>query len=948
MSDVIKHTGTKRHSGRYPWGSGKNPQRSLTFLQDVHALEKQGVKEKVIADGYNLKINQLRAAKTIARNIKIEDKRRQIMKLKDKGYSNMEISRRTGYPEPTIRSFLDPIVQQRNDILKNVAGMLKDDVDKYKYTDVGLGIENQIGVSRTKLKVAIAMLEPEGYRTHKFDIPQLGTGKNTNMIVLTKNDVSYPEVLNNIDKIHVINHYTEDGGRSILGLEPIRSIDSKKIKIRYNEEGGALKDGVIEIRPGVPELSLGAKHYAQVRIGVDGTHYMKGMAMYNDDIPKGFDVIYNTNKHQGTPKEKVFKGNENDPDNPFGSTVRQKHYIDKDGKEQLSALNTVGYKEGSGEEGSWDKWTKTLSSQVLAKQSTELAKQQLGLTYAEKKDTFDEIMSYTNPVVKKKLLESFADDCDSASVKLKAAALPRQRAQVLLPITSMKENEIYAPNFNNGERVVLIRHPHGGIFEIPELTVNNKQPEAKHLFSLNKEAGNDAQDAVGINAKVAERLSGADFDGDAVLVIPNKDKHIQIGSALKGLKNFDPKESYPPYDKMVTVDGGIWNAETQKVDFQGKRPKTQNKQTQMGQISNLITDMTIQGADTDEIAKAVRHSMVVIDSEKHHLDYKSSYNDNSIASLKKKYQAKPNGEAGGAATLLSRAKSKELVPYREAGKKVLNPLTGKTKRVYVDPETGKKLYEYGGKNATYSLYKDASTGKPYSLKGVSQKEKEKLLKEGVIKEEIIKKTVQSTKMAEVEDAFALSSGTRMETVYANHANQLKALANTARKEALQVPPMRVSPSAKETYKAEVDTLKANLNIAQKNKPLERQAQALGNMAVREKKANSFIDKADLKKISNMTLTEMRTRVGAKKKAIEITDKQWEAIQAGAVTTNVLNQILSNTDLDRIKQLATPRTKLTMTPNKTAHARALLASGHTQAEVALALGVSVTTLKKALE
>ena len=51
----------------------------------------------------------------------------------------------------------------------------------------------------------------------------------------------------------------------------------------------------------------------------------------------------------------------------------------------------------------------------------------------------------------------------------------------------------------------------------------------------------------------------------------------------------------------------------------------------MGKISNLITDMTLLGASEDKLARAVRHSMVVIDDEKHHLDYKQSEKDNNIA-----------------------------------------------------------------------------------------------------------------------------------------------------------------------------------------------------------------------------------------------------------------------------------------------------------------------------
>ena len=93
--------------------------------------------------------------------------------------------------------------------------------------------------------------------------------------------------------------------------------------------------------------------------------------------------------------------------------------------------------------------------------------------------------------------------------------------------------------------------------------------------------------------------------------------------------------------------------------------KEQTKQTEMGKISNLITDMTLKGASDDEIERAVKHSMVVIDAVKHHLDYKQSYIDNNIDELKAIYQAKPTGRNGGASTLISRASS-TVYQYQEA------------------------------------------------------------------------------------------------------------------------------------------------------------------------------------------------------------------------------------------------------------------------------------------
>ena len=106
-----------------------------------------------------------------------------------------------------------------------------------------------------------------------------------------------------------------------------------------------------------------------------------------------------------------------------------------------------------------------------------------------------------------------------------------------------------------------------------------------------------------------------------------------------------------------------------------------------------------------------------------------------------------------------------------------------------------------------------------------------------------------------------------------------------------------------------------------NKPIERQAQILANSVVaRKRQANPNMDADDIKKVKNQALAEARTRTGAKKQQIEITEKEWEAIQAGAVSPSKLSQILQNTDLDRIKQLATPRTTVMMSPSKTSRAR----------------------------
>lgn len=871
MAHLI-HYGTPRHSGRYPWGSGKDgEQRNTSFRGYVRELKKQGVSETEIAKGVGMSTTQLRAQMSLEKDAQRKDDAAMALRLKEKGYSNVEIGRRMNKNESSIRNLLDPAMNERASITEATANMLRKEVGEKKYLDIGAGVESHVHVSRTKLNTAIAELELEGYKIQYVQVDQLGTDKKTTIKVLTKGDVTYSDLLKNRDQIRTITNWSEDGGRSYLGLEPVKSIKSNRVQVRFSEEGGTDMDGVIQLRRGVEDLSLGRSKYAQVRIAVDDTHYLKGMAIYADDLPDGCDIMFNTNKSKDVGKMGALKKMKDDPDNPFGATVRQKHYTDKNGKDQLSPINIVN------EEGDWSTWSKSLSSQMLSKQSPALAKKQLGLALTIKQEDFDEINSLTNPTVKKKLLDSFADDCDSSAVHLKAAAMPRQGSFVILPIPELKETEIYAPKYKNGEPVVLIRYPHGGTFEIAQLTVNNKSAKARSIME-------NAEDAVGIHPSVARKLSGADFDGDSVLVIPNNKKEIKFSPSLKDLKDFDPSAAYPAYPGMSTIS-------------------SKNKQTEMGKVSNLITDMTIKGANPDEIARAVRHSMVVIDAEKHNLNYKQSFIDNGIADLKTKYQGGPRK---GASTLISRASSEIRVDQRKEAYKA-------------DPVTGKKIF--------------IPTGEVY----VNSKGK------------VVKNTTKSTKMYETDDANTLSSGTQMEKVYADYANSLKDLGNTARKTSLETPSIKMSPSAKQTYADEVASLKSKLLIASANKPMERQAQLLANKVVSAKKAATpDMDTSTVKKIKGQALEEARLRTGAKKRPIEITSNEWEAIQSGAISNNVLTQILNNTNLDVIKQYATPRTKTGLSNAQLSRAKQLLNSGYTQSEVSTTLGISTSTLSTALK
>lgn len=888
--DILMHYGVKRRSGRYPWGSGDNPyQHGGDFLARVEELQRLGKTEKQIADELHLSTTDLRMQVRVAKHERRALQADRARSLREDGKTLDEIASILGYAnDSSVRALLNENTAANKNKAQATAEILKKELAEKGAIDVGTGVERQLGVSTGVLQEALFILETEGYNRYGVGVPQVNDPKKRTITpVISVPEIDQREVYQNLDLVKPVGDYhSTDGGESWDKREYPASIDSSRVKILYGDEGGTLKDGVIEIRRGVADLDLGDSHYAQVRILVDGTHYLKGMAMYSDDMPDGADIVFNTNKHTGTPKMDVLKKIQDDPDNPFGALIKangQSHYIDADGNEKLSAINKLK------EEGDWDKMSKNLSSQFLSKQPIQLIKKQLDLTYADAADEFSEICSLNNPTVKRKLLLDFADECDSAAVHLKAAALPRQSTQVILPLNAMKETEIFAPNYRDGEKVVLIRYPHGGTFEIPELTVNNKNPTAVSIL------GKNIRDAVGINPKVAERLSGADFDGDQVVVIPTGGRvKIQSTPALKDLKDFDPKTDYSTEGKTG-------------VRLLAKGAATQR---QMGEISNLITDMTLKGATEPEIARAVKHSMVVIDAAKHKLDYRQSEKDNGIAELKKKYQGfdDETGHHGGASTLLSRRKQDVEVPERQ-GSGVIDPLTGKvvykeSGRTYVDPRTGKTVAA----------------------------------------------TTKVKRILAVDDVRSMSSGTLQEEAYADYANKMKDLANKARLEYKATPTLKRSASAAKAFEPEVNRLMAALKVAQLNAPLEREAQRIANARVKAKvQANNITDKDEISKIRRAAISDARNSTGAsgKRTRITISDGEWTAIQSGAISDTTLSEILRYAEPKTVRERATPRRTTQLSDARISRIKAMVNSGHTNAEIAEALGISTSAVSKYL-
>lgn len=923
-----------RGSGRFAWGSGENPnQHQFTFLSEVEKLKKQGLKESEIAVmllGYKDKDQNHPYTSTDLRNrVAIEKERKRqadrqraltlYNKTVDKyGKGNKsEVARQMGINESQVRQLLNETIEDRTQKYTNTAKTLKQIVEeKGGYVDIGKDAELYLGITENTKKVAIQMLLDEGYRIAYVPTPQMGTTNKTTTMVLVSPNVEYKDVFDLSDhKIQSVVEFTPDNGKTWFVPRYPTSLDSDRVFIRYGDQGGSDRDGTIEIRKGVDDISLGNSLYSQVRIMVDDKAYMKGMAFYSDDIPEGYDLVYNTNKKTGTKVVpdlgedgcvmKSLKTNSNGEiimDNPFGALIKA------GGQDMQNKSNVINKLQ---EEGDWDSWGRNLSAQFLSKQPLKLINQQLDLTIKQKQAEYEEIISLTNPIVKQKMLENFAGKCDKAASDLSAVGFKDQAFQVMLPLTTLKDNEVYAPNYKDGDTVCLVRYPHGGQFEIPVLTVNNKSQEGKSKIG-------NAKDAIGVTKQTLDQLSGADCDGDTSLVIPMASNNLKIQTMkpIKDLVEWDNKENY-------------------KLPESAPRMKNSTKQMEMGKVSNLITDMTLQGADINEIVRATKHSMVVIDAEKHHLDYQKSYEDQGIRDLKIKYQGvTETGQPKGASTIISRAGSEAHIPERREIRNTSKMTEEELKRW----NEGKIVYRNTGETKN-KLVTDPSKMTEEELTKYNAGKKVWRKSDELV-------TIKVNQMDTVDDAMDLvrDKSNLKEVAYANFANDMKKLANDARKEARSIKPEKVNTQAKVTYANEVESLNQKLTNAKLNNPRERQAQTISNALFSEKaKSNPEMDYEHRQRTRDLCLREARSMTGAGKQKIDITDKEWEAIQSNSISSTKLRAIIDNTDQDKLTKLAMPRTtRGTMTPAQINLAKSMASSGmYTYAEIADRFGVSAS-------
>lgn len=1036
-----------RGSGRYPWGSGnRQHQHSWDLKSRIDKMKAEGKEPKEIAkelgwtmEVYNKKTQQMeiqgntskyKAELEIANHEMAMDKHEELLWYRShddprtgKPYTTSEIARQMGFPnESSLRSYEKSTKNTGDSPLFVAADKVKDAAKDTGFLDVGKGTNLYLDVTDDRMKTVLEVCKRDGYVVvNDVQVKQLnGADTYTTRKILispemiekypgmTPQQIAYKALKENkverfYDEEDKFLESRKDGTEKIY--DPVR-IDPKRIQVRYDEQGGTAKDGMIEIAadidkdgnvvPRNPDLCIGYKpngelaRYAQIRIAVDGGKelagpenptggkYIKGMAVYNVDLPKGVDVLVNSNKSESKGLAKALKNMEEAKDNPFGASTIQQFYVDpKDGKKKLSAVQIVGATtmddHDAHVEGRWGDWSKNLPAQFLSKQNLPLIKKQLKVDIMKREDELETILSIQQPVVRKKLLIDYADNCDKAAEDLKGAPLPGQKTHVLLAATTLKDNECSCANYDTGTTVALVRFPHAGPFEIAVQKVNNRNKEVRDMI------GKSPLDAVVVNKKTADKLSGADFDGDTVLVIPMSRKNsdgtfdkaadIKAQKALKSLENFSVDEystDNPRFKDMVGTDGNPTY----------RYPKTEKaKGTEMGKITNLITDMYAAGCqDTEEIARAVKYSMVVIDSKKHELNYTQAYKDLAIKDLEKKYQTKPNGKVGGANSLISKSTSEVDVPKMEWRYGKIDSKTGekimtapqqttqmKRKPVYVEAPDDYRYVDNTGKEHKSKYLKDSKGNKvveTYDGKLVKKKDGTYEYDQGSgkqkwVDDKVVPRTMKVTQMSKAKDATELlsSNPSKVEITYAEYANRNKTLANNARKLAVQIETSYPKDkNAVQEYAKEIESLNKKLVKAQKNSVRERQAQSLATSRVNaEMDANPglYSDESDRKKLRDRAIKQARYDCNAQKDRVTFTDREWEAIENKAVSATTLDKLLRNADTEEYTRRALPKNE-GISAAKKSRIKALSAQGYSQEEIAKMVdGVSTSSVSNIL-
>ena len=208
--DILMHYGVGkmegapgRGSGRYPLGSGKNPnQHSGDFLSRVETMRKSGMSETQIAEALGMTTTQLRVQKSLAKDERRSQEVATARRLRDEGYSLNEIAAKMGYnSDSSIRSLLNENSESRMNQAKTTAEFLKRQIAEKGMIDVGVGVERELGISKEKLDQALYILEQEGYPVYNGRIPQAtNPGKFTTLTVACPQGTEHREKLQEVLK----------------------------------------------------------------------------------------------------------------------------------------------------------------------------------------------------------------------------------------------------------------------------------------------------------------------------------------------------------------------------------------------------------------------------------------------------------------------------------------------------------------------------------------------------------------------------------------------------------------------------------------------------------------------------------------------------------------------------------------------------------------------------
>jgi len=157
-ADDLQHYGTKRHSGRYPWGSGDDgmqraPSEVERTVAEYDALRAKGMADVDIAAKLGITTTKMRTDRTLAKAERDQRNAEGVNVMLKRGMKIPEIATAMGLSESSVRNWIgkDPNTVNSKRQIDKTADALADAVKRSTYVDIGTGVERQLGISKQKL-----------------------------------------------------------------------------------------------------------------------------------------------------------------------------------------------------------------------------------------------------------------------------------------------------------------------------------------------------------------------------------------------------------------------------------------------------------------------------------------------------------------------------------------------------------------------------------------------------------------------------------------------------------------------------------------------------------------------------------------------------------------------------------------------------------------------------